>query len=107
MAQRLVILGAGTALPDRERDNTYLLWDSPAGSMLIDCAGRAYQQVLRAGVDPKTMRGAILTHSHPDHIYGVPAFLFHLWLGGYAHTFDVWANASTLPRARALCDALR
>src|SRR3712207_4614491 len=106
MAQRLVILGAGTALPDRDRDNTFLVWDSPAGSLLLDCGGRAYQQVLRAGVDPLTLRGAVLSHNHPDHIYGVPAFLFHLWLAGYEGTFEVYANPSTLKMAQALCDAL-
>lgn len=106
MSQRLVILGAGTALPDRDRDNTFLVWDSPAGGMLIDCAGRAYQQLLRAGVNPLNLRGMLLTHNHPDHIYGVPALLFHLWLAGYQGTFDVYANASTLRMAQALCQAL-
>lgn len=106
MNQRLVILGAGTALPDRERDNTFLVWDSPAGSWLIDCAGRAFQQLLRANVDPLQLRGMILTHNHPDHIYGVPAFLFHLWLAGYQGTFDVYANPSTLAMVRKLCAAL-
>jgi ribonuclease Z len=106
MSQRLVILGAGTALPDRDRDNTFLVWDSPAGGLLIDCAGRAYQQLLRAGVDPRRLRGALLTHNHPDHIYGLPAFLFHLWLAQYPGTFEVYANASTLTMARRLCDAL-
>lgn len=106
MSQRLVILGAGTALPDRDRDNTFLVWDSPAGSLLIDCAGRAYQQLLRADIDPRQLRGLVLTHNHPDHIYGVPALLFHLWLAGYSGTFPVWANASTLAMARQLCAAL-
>ena len=106
MNQRLVILGAGTALPDRERDNTFLVWDSPAGSWLIDCAGRAYQQLLRADVDPLQLRGMILTHNHPDHIYGVPAFLFHLWLAGYDGVFNVYANSSTLRMVRQLCAAL-
>jgi ribonuclease Z len=106
MNQRLVILGAGTALPDRERDNTFLVWDSPAGGLLIDCAGRAYQQLLRANVDPRQLSGIILTHNHPDHIYGVPAFLFHLWLAGYKDTFHVYANAPTLAMARRLCDVL-
>lgn len=106
MTQRLIVLGAGTALPDRDRDNTFLVWDSPAGSWLIDCAGRAYQQLLRASVDPQRLNGAILTHNHPDHIYGVPAFLFHLWLAGYGRTLDVYANPSTLSMARRLCDAL-
>lgn len=106
MKQRLIILGAGTALPDRDRDNTFLVWDSPAGSLLIDCGGRAYQQLLRAGVDSQSLRGMILTHNHPDHIYGVPALLFHLWLAGYKETFHVYANPSTLSMARALCAAL-
>jgi ribonuclease Z len=106
MTQRLIVLGAGTALPDRDRDNTFLVWDAPGGGVLIDCGGRAYQQLLRANVDPRTLRGAILTHNHPDHIYGVPAFLFHLWLAGYDRAFDVYANASTLSIARRLCAAL-
>ncbi len=106
MAQRMVILGAGTALPDRDRDNTFLVWDSSPARWLIDCGGRAYQQLLRADIDPKSVRSAILTHSHPDHIYGLPAFLFHQWLGGYAGSFDVYANAPTLAMGRALCNAL-
>lgn len=106
MSQRLIVLGAGTALPDRDRDNTFLVWDSPAGSWLIDCAGRAYQQLLRAEVDPRQLRGMVLTHNHPDHIYGVPALLFHLWLAGYDRTFEIYANAPTLAMARQLCAAL-
>lgn len=106
MQQRLIVLGAGTALPDRDRDNTFLVWESPAGSWLIDCGGRPYQQLLRAGVDPMHLHGALLTHNHPDHIYGVPALLFQLWLAGYTGTFQIHANPSTLPMARRLCEAL-
>jgi ribonuclease Z len=106
MTQRLIVLGAGTALPDRDRDNTFLVWESSGAGMLIDCGGRAYQQLLRADVDPKQLRGAVLTHNHPDHIYGLPAFLFHLWLAGYDRTFEVYANKVTLTMAQRLCDAL-
>ncbi len=106
MTQRLVILGAGTALPDADRDNTSLVWDSPSGSLLIDCGGRAYQQLLRAGVDPLGLRGVLLTHNHTDHIYGLPALLFHLWLAEYRATLGIWANPSTLAMARKLVDAL-
>jgi ribonuclease Z len=106
MTQRLVVLGAGTALPDCDRDNTFLVWDSPAGSVLIDCGGRAYQQLLRADIDPQEIKSVILTHNHPDHIYGLPAFLFHLWLADYEGTLDIYANAPTLATAQRLCDAL-
>lgn len=105
MTQRLVVLGAGTALPDRDRDNTFLVWDSTAGSTLIDCGGRAYQQLLRAGVDPRQLRSVVLTHNHPDHIYGLPALLFHLWLAGYRQTLAVYANPSTLATAQRVCAA--
>ncbi len=103
---RMIILGSGPALPDRERDNTSMVWDTPAGSLLIDCGGRAYQQLLRAGVDPRRLSGILLTHAHPDHIYGLPALLFHLWLAGYDRTLPVCANSPTLATARRLCDAL-
>ena len=106
MMGRMVILGSGTALPDQDRDNSFMVWDSPAGALLIDCGGRAYQQLLRARIDPTSLRGVILTHAHPDHIYGLPALLFHLWLAGYEGTLPVRANAPTLATAQRLCDAL-
>lgn len=106
MTQKITILGAGTALPDKDRDNTFLIWSSPAGHVLIDCAGRAYQQILRADLDPKEITTVLLTHNHPDHIYGVPAFLFHMWLAPKPSGVDLYANPSTLVMSRALCDAL-
>jgi ribonuclease Z len=106
MSQRLIILGAGTALPDHDRDNTFLVLDAPSSAILIDCGGRAYQQLLRANIDPQQLHGVILTHNHPDHIYGLPALLFHLWLANYEKTLQVYANAPTLAMVRQLCAAL-
>ncbi|MDQ5854468.1 MAG: MBL fold metallo-hydrolase [Chloroflexota bacterium] len=103
---RMIILGSGTALPDRDRDNTFLAWDSGDGVLLIDCGGRAYQQLLRAGIEPASLRAVILTHAHPDHIYGLPALVFHLWLAGYQGTLTVRANPPTLATTQRLCDAL-
>lgn len=107
MAQHMTILGAGPALPDAERDNTFMIWQSPTGHLLIDCGGRAYQQLLRAKINPADIRAVLLTHAHPDHIYGLPAFVFHLWLAHYPGTLDIYANAPTLAMCQAMCDAMR
>ena len=103
---RMIILGSGLALPDRDRDNTFMVWDAAPRPLLIDCGGRAYQQLLRTGIDPLTLYGVLLTHAHPDHIYGLPALVFHLWLAGYEGTLRIWANGPTLETARRLCEAL-
>ena len=105
---QLYVLGSGTALPSAERDNTALAVDAPGGLWLIDCSGSVYQKLLRLSLDPLRLRGVFLTHSHPDHIYGLPALLFHLKLVGWGDdgpTLHIYGNASTLALARRVLDA--
>ena len=75
---QLFVLGSGTALPSAERDNTSLAVDTPEGLWLIDCGGSVYHKLLHLGLDPLRLQGVFLTHNHLDHVYGLPALLFHL-----------------------------
>ncbi len=45
---RMTLLGVGTAVPDQDRENTHMVWESPAGLLLIDAGGSTYQRLLRA-----------------------------------------------------------
>lgn len=93
---RMILLGVGTGVPDANRENTHMVWDSPDGLLLIDAGGSTYQRLLRAGLNPMQLRGIFLTHSHADHINGLPVLLFQLRLAGYQGRLAIYGNEPTL-----------
>lgn len=107
LRQRIVVLGTGPALASAARDNTFFLFDSPEGSLFIDCAGSPFHKLLKVGADPDNLAGVILTHSHPDHMYGLPSLIHELWLHGRRETLHIFANAATQRVARALVDVFQ
>ena len=102
---RMTLLGVGTAVPDQDRENTHMVWEGPDGLLLIDAGGSTYQRLLRAGLDPLRLRGVFLTHSHADHVNGLPALLFQLSLAGFAGALPIYGNRPTLDLMRRLPDA--
>ena len=99
---RMILLGVGTGVPDASRENTHMVWDGPGGPLLIDAGGSTYQRLLRAGLDPQALRGILLTHSHADHINGLPVLLFSLYLAGRREPLPIYGLEPTLKRAQAI-----
>ncbi|HIC89978.1 MAG TPA: MBL fold metallo-hydrolase [Anaerolineae bacterium] len=95
-----VILGTGAALPAPEQENTYWLLLGDRTSFLVDCAGSPIQRLQRADQNPATLTGLILTHHHPDHIYGVPILLLGMWLLRRSLPLDIYAPSKTLSIVR-------
>jgi|HigsolmetaAR201D_1030396.scaffolds.fasta_scaffold02491_4 ribonuclease Z len=102
---RMTLLGVGTAVPDPDRENTHMVWESPEGLLLIDAGGSTYQRLLRANLDPLKLYGVFLTHSHADHINGLPALLFQLAVMKYTKTLPIYGNAPTLALAKRVVEA--
>src|SRR5215212_9039091 len=102
---RMTLLGVGTAVPDQDRENTHMVWEASDGLLLIDAGGSTYQRLLRANLDPLALRGVFLTHSHADHINGLPALLFQLSLMGYKQTLPIYGNRPTLELTRRVVAA--
>jgi ribonuclease Z len=102
---RMTLLGVGTGVPDPDRENTHMVWESPEGLLLIDAGGSTYQRLLRAGLDPLALRGVFLTHSHADHINGLPVLLFQLALMRYQERLPIYGNAPTLALAQRVVQA--
>jgi ribonuclease Z len=93
---RMILLGVGTGVPDPDRENTHMIWQHPDGLLLIDAGGSTYQRILRANLDPLQVRDIVITHSHTDHINGLPALLFSLKLAGYSGRLRIFANQPTI-----------
>lgn len=104
MAQ-IILLGTGAALSDAARENMYLAVQGESSSILIDCAGSPIQRLLKAKIEFDRIDHLILTHAHPDHLYGVPIFLMDLWLAGRKKRLQIHGLPQTLDAARGLLDA--
>jgi ribonuclease Z len=104
---RMILLGTGTGLPDLDRGNTHMLWDGPGGPLLIDAGGCTYERLLRAGVDPQGLAGVLLTHSHCDHLNGLPGLIFSMRLAGREAPLPIYGLEVTLAIVRATVEALQ
>jgi ribonuclease Z len=103
-AVRVVVLGSGPALASASQDNTFFLVENEAEGLLIDCGGSPFHKLLKVGSEPNRLKGVILTHAHPDHIYGLPSLVHELWLYGRRTPLRIFANHETATVALALLD---
>ena len=76
----VVPLGIAAALPDLEHANSFLAVVRNGRYWLVDCADSPIGRLQRAGIEPAAVQGVIITHFHPDHVYGLPAYLLGLFL---------------------------
>lgn len=103
---KVIVLGTSTALPFNAREHTYLVLECETRAFLIDCAGSPLQRLSLAGVPLEKLEGLIVTHHHPDHIYGVPALLSGLWLSGRRRPFHIYGPTKSLGILQALVELM-
>ncbi len=65
---KLTILGSGTGVPSLARGSPGYLLSLRDRQYLVDCGSGTLRQLIRAGADYKSIDGAFITHTHPDHI---------------------------------------
>ena len=81
-------LGTGGAMSTAERDNSSFLFGEEQNVILVDCPGSAVQKIQRLGWKPQDLGAIVITHIHPDHIYGLPAVFHSLMLQeGLIHVY--------------------
>ncbi len=96
--------GTSAAVPSPDRDNTALAFYSDDEVVLVDCSGSPYQKLLKAGLDPMRVSSLIVTHSHVDHVYGIPSLAHNMGLAGRRTPIRVYALAETMRTVRGFMD---
>ncbi len=103
----LTFLGSSGAVPAIGHDNTYLAVEGELSTLLVDCAGSPLQKLQLAGMDPSHLQYLVITHYHPDHLYGFPILMLGLWLLGQTRPLQVLAEPETLQIAERLLQLFR
>lgn len=80
MSASLVVLGSSGAVQTAHRDNAALVFGMEESSVLVDCPGSPALKLRKAGLDPMLLQAVVITHAHPDHIYGLPSLIHNLWM---------------------------
>lgn len=99
---KITILGSSAAVPDAAHANSQLLVTLKNTTTLIDCGDSTYLRLIAAGIGVDQVSDLILTHFHPDHVGGLPAFLITLWLLKRQSPLVIHGLKDTLDRAEAM-----
>lgn len=102
----LIPLGTGAAWSGPTRENTFLLVRGATSNILIDVAGSPAQRLAQVGIGPHEIDHIVLTHNHPDHIYGFPILMLNAWMAGRRAPLHVYGLASAIRSAKALMNAV-
>lgn len=97
-----VMLGTGRAVPSPSQENTYFALLGQDSALLIDCSGSPLRRLRKARIDPTRIDAVIITHFHPDHVYGLPSFLLSSWLVGRKAPLDIYGPEDAVGRAEQM-----
>ena len=68
---KIIFLGTSSSVPTKTRDNTSLLLLFKNQKILIDAGGSPCHKLEKIGIRFWELKDIIITHLHPDHIYGL------------------------------------
>ena len=73
---KLTFLGVWMT-PDVGETVSFVVDLEKEGQVLIDCGTNLVGSLIRNEIDPSNITHPIITHSHGDHISGLPTYLFY------------------------------
>ncbi|MBN1437829.1 MAG: ribonuclease Z [Anaerolineales bacterium] len=99
---RLLVLGSSSAVTAENRRPTQLACLGAEHGLLIDCGASPCGRLEDLGADAGRIDDVFITHFHPDHAAGLPAFLMESVLRGRRAPLRIHAGAQTVRKLRRL-----
>jgi ribonuclease Z len=93
---KLTFLGTSASVPSAERNHPGLLVKAGNHRILIDCGEGTQRQLLRSGAGFRQLDRLLLTHSHFDHVLGIPGLFSTLRLHQSVETMTIHGGSGTL-----------
>lgn len=97
-------LGSSGAVPSAARDTTALVVRAGRSICLVDVGGSPVQKLRRVGIDPVGLSAVVVTHTHPDHVYGLPALVQSLLILGRRAPLPVYCRVEHVELVARLLD---
>jgi len=73
---KIVFLGTAASIATKKRDNTsFVVYIDKQDFILVDCPGSIVQKLDKINLDYTKLTKIIITHHHPDHIYGIVSLI--------------------------------
>jgi ribonuclease Z len=92
---RVVFFGTAGAAQHASDSNVCFAVRAEGCSFLVDASGSPVHNLLKAGFDPLALDALVLTHSHTDHVYGLPSLIHNLWLIKRGKPLQIISNPPT------------
>ncbi len=104
---RIVLLGSSSSIPTSDRDNTGLFVEIGGEKFLIDCGGSIEHKLCKIKVNPDDISHMIVTHSHTDHIYGIPLLIHNYLLKKRQERFTIYGPREAMDTISTVLDAMK
>lgn len=89
-AGTITFLGTADGFPCADRRHAAILCRAPGMSLLLDCGESCSRSFLQAGIDFNVPDAIVISHTHSDHVAGLPMFIQSCWLAKRTRPLSVY-----------------
>lgn len=90
MSDSIKFLGTSDGHPSPDRHHASLLLKFADATLLLDCGEPCSHTLKHAGVDFNSIDAVFVTHTHSDHVGGLPMLIQSMWLEQRTRPLPIW-----------------